>query len=172
MPKDRKVTYGRICVNYRPQKADPYRTRLTVGGDRIDYPWDKSCPTAGLQTSKILFNSVVSTKNAKFFGIDIAHFYLCTPLDRYEYMQLPIGIIPDEIIDQYNLRELENDGKVYIEIQKGMYGLPQAGILANNLLIERLDAFGYYPVEFTPGLWRHKWRPIVFSLVVDDFGVK
>jgi hypothetical protein len=53
-----------------------------------------------------------------------------------------------------------------------MYGLPQAGILANNLLIERLDAFGYYPVEFTPGLWRHKWRPIVFSLVVDDFGVK
>jgi hypothetical protein len=87
-------------------------------------------------------------------------------------MQLPINIIPDEIIMQYNLKELEHDGKVYIEIQKGMYGLPQAGILANNLLIERLDAFGYYPVEFTPGLWRHKWRPIIFSLVVDDFGVK
>ena len=104
VPNDRTVTYGRICVNYRPQKADPYRTRLAVGGDRLDYPWDKSCPTAGLQTSKILFNSVISTKNAKFFGIDIAHLYLCTPLDRYEYMQLPIGIIPDEIIDQYNLR--------------------------------------------------------------------
>ena len=41
-------------------------------------------------------------------------------------MQLPISIIPDEIIEQYNLRELEHDGKVYIEIQKGMHGLPQA----------------------------------------------
>ena len=57
-------------------------------------------------------------KNAKFFGIDIAHFYLCTPLDRYEYMQLPISVIPDEIIEQYNLQELEHDGKVYIKIKK------------------------------------------------------
>ena len=22
------------------------------------------------------------------------------------------------------------------------------------------------------GLWKHKWRPVTFSLVVDDFGVK
>ncbi|KAL7476354.1 hypothetical protein ACHAW6_002224, partial [Cyclotella cf. meneghiniana] len=36
----------------------------------------------------------------------------------------------------------------------------------------RLDADGYYQCQFTPGLWRHKWRPITFSLVVDDFGVK
>jgi hypothetical protein len=68
-------------------------------------------------------------------------------------MQFSISVIPDEIIKQYNLRELEHDGKVYIEIQKGMYSLPQAGILAHNLLIERLKEFGYYPVEFTLGLW-------------------
>ena len=53
-----------------------------------------------------------------------------------------------------------------------MYGLPQSGILANKLLVKRLDLFGYYPVEHTPGLWKHKTRPVVFSLVVDDFGVK
>ena len=41
VPKDRTVMYGRICVNYRPKKEDPYRTRLTVGGDRLDYPWEK-----------------------------------------------------------------------------------------------------------------------------------
>ena len=87
-------------------------------------------------------------------------------------MQLPLDIITDEIIETYNLRELAHDGKVYIEIRKGMYGLRQAGILANKLLVKRLETFGYYPVEFTPGLWRHKWRPIIFSLVVDDFGVK
>ena len=53
-----------------------------------------------------------------------------------------------------------------------MYGIPQAGILANKLLVKRPAHYGYYPVEFTPGLWRHRWRPVVFSLVVDDFGVK
>eukprot|EP00957_Ditylum_brightwellii_P035759 2711247-Ditylum_brightwellii.AAC.1 len=59
-----------------------------------------------------------------------------------------------------------------MEIQKGMYGLPQAGILANKLLTERLAERGYYPVQHTPGLWRHKWQPVKFALVVDDFGVK
>ena len=100
VPKGRRVTYGRIVVDYRPQKDDPHRTRLTVGGDRIDYPWDKSTPTVGLTTSKLLFNSVISTPRAKFLGIDIRHFYLCTPLDRYEYMRLPMNIIPDEIVKQ------------------------------------------------------------------------
>eukprot|EP00957_Ditylum_brightwellii_P090482 6890358-Ditylum_brightwellii.AAC.1 len=53
-----------------------------------------------------------------------------------------------------------------------MYGLPQAGILANKVLTKRLSEHGYYPVQHTPGLWRHKWRPVTFALVVDDFGVK
>jgi hypothetical protein len=53
-----------------------------------------------------------------------------------------------------------------------MYGLPQAGILANQLLVKRLAPFGYYPVTHTPGLWGHKHRHVLFSLVVDNFGVK
>ena len=28
---------------------------------------------------------------------------------------------------------------------------------------------GYYKVEHTPGLWQYKWRPISFTLVVDNF---
>eukprot|EP00957_Ditylum_brightwellii_P004105 311743-Ditylum_brightwellii.AAC.1 len=59
-----------------------------------------------------------------------------------------------------------------MEIQKGMYGLPQAGILANKLLTKRLAEHNYYPCQHTPGLWCHKWRPITFALVVDDFGIK
>ena len=53
-----------------------------------------------------------------------------------------------------------------------MYGLPQAGKLAYNQLVRKLEPHGYAPCCHTPGLWRHKWRPILFSLVVDDFGVK
>jgi hypothetical protein len=53
-----------------------------------------------------------------------------------------------------------------------MYGLKQAGLLANKLLQTRLEPFGYYPARHTPGLWLHKTRPILFTLVVDDFAVK
>jgi hypothetical protein len=53
-----------------------------------------------------------------------------------------------------------------------MYGLKQAGLLANQLLQTRLAPFGYYPARHIPGLWLHKTRPITFSLIVDDFAVK
>lgn len=53
-----------------------------------------------------------------------------------------------------------------------MYGLPQAGILANKYLEKRLNEYGYYQSQHTNGLWTHKTRPIQFVLCVDDFGVK
>ena len=52
-----------------------------------------------------------------------------------------------------------------------MYGLPQAGMLANKLLKCRLAKHGYYEVRHTTGYWRHVWCPIDFTLVVDDFGM-
>ena len=48
---------------------------------------------------------------------------------------------------------------------------PQAGMLENDLLKKRIRLASYYPISVTPGLWRHQWRPIMFALVVDDFGV-
>jgi hypothetical protein len=53
-----------------------------------------------------------------------------------------------------------------------MYGLKQAGLLANQLLQTRLAPCGYYPARHTPGIWLHKTRPISFTLIVDDFTVK
>ena len=159
-------------VDYRPQKAEPHRTRLTVGGNLINYPHNVSTKTAEIHTAKLLFNSILSTKNAKFACLDIGNFYLGTPMERYEYMFLPISVIPQEIIDQYSLKEKEHNGKIYLEIRKGMYGLPQAGILANEQLQRHLKPHGYVPCKYTPGLWRHTTRAITFSLVVDDFGIK
>ncbi len=70
--------------------------------------------------------------------LDIKNFYLNTPMARYEYVRIKIEDIPDEIIKQYNLREkTDTDGYVFIEVSKGMYGLPQAGILAQQLLEQR-----------------------------------
>jgi hypothetical protein len=121
---------------------------------------------------KNLINSVISTLGAKFLVIDINIFSLNTPLGRFEYMVINLSSIPQENIDKYYLIELSQDRKVYKEIQKGMYGLPHAGILTNELLQRNLAKAGYRPTQHTHGLWTHDTHPISFLLVVDDFGVK
>ena len=63
-------------------------------------------------------------------------------------------------------------GYIYCEIRQGMYGLPQAGQIANELLKKRLAYYGYFERPHTPGLWKHVIRPTKFTLVVDDFGIK
>jgi hypothetical protein len=94
-------------------------------------------------------------------------------LERYEYMWLQLSDMPEDVIPHYKLNKIATpEGYIYCEIQKGMYGLPQAGIIAQQLLEERLEKDGYCQSKTTPGLWMHNTRPISFSLVVDDFGVK
>ncbi|KAL7476238.1 hypothetical protein ACHAW6_002113 [Cyclotella cf. meneghiniana] len=122
--------------------------------------------------AKLLFNSVISTPGARFITMDIKDFYLNIPMERPKFMHLKYDILPLEIITKYGLAQKVLDGWVYARIEKGMYGLPQAGLLVNNFLASHLDTHGYYQCQFTPGLWRHKWRPITFSLVVDNFGIK
>jgi hypothetical protein len=91
---------------------------------------------------------------------------------RYEYMRMLLTRFREEIVTTYNLKELAVDDWVYIKIRKGMYGLKEAGLLANQLLQKRLEPFGYYTAHHKPGLWLHKTRPISFTLIVDDFAVK
>ena len=175
IPKDRRkdVTYGQFVCTIRPEKKEQHRTRFTLGGDRINYPGEVATPTAEMLVAKMLFNSVVSTKDAKFMTIDISNFYLNTPLKRPEFARLKLSDIPEEIIQEYKLRDIaDKNNNVYITAIKGMYGLPQAGLLANELLEKRLNKAGYFQSKYVPGLWSHKWRPIQFTLVVDDFGVK
>jgi hypothetical protein len=72
---------------------------------------------------------------------------------------------------QYGI-PIANDSYVYLEIRRGMYGLKEAGIIAFNQLIKKLDPHGYELMPFTPGLWRHRTKPTTFVLCVDNFGVK
>ena len=96
------MTYGRIVINYCPEKRDPNRVRLTVGSDVINCPGDYGTPTADMITVKMLLNSVMSTKGAKFMSIYIKNFYLNTPMAQYEYMRLKITELPQDFIDEYN----------------------------------------------------------------------
>ena len=87
-------------------------------------------------------------------------------------MRIPLNIIPQEIIDVHNLAKLvENQGWIYMRIEKVIYGLKQAGMMANQELVKHMAPFGYHPVQHTPGMWVHENRNTLFSLVVDDFCV-
>ena len=81
-----------------------------------------------------MWNSVISTPGALFACDDAKNFYLCTSIDRNEYMRIPIKLIPEEFIDLYDLAPKVKNGYIYMEISRGMYGLPQPGILTNKLL--------------------------------------
>jgi hypothetical protein len=176
IPEDRKKdkTYARIVCVFCDGKKDKYRTRITMGGNLVNYPGNCLTPTANLLTVKLLLNSIISTPNAKFTTLDLEDFYLMTPMKRYKYFHMKLELFPQDVIDKYNLaNKVDHNGNVlHCEVRHGMYGLPQAGIIAQELLEERLKAAGYTQSKLTLGYWKHKWRPISFTLVVDNFGIK
>ena len=149
--KRKEICHTLVVCKVRPEKDDPDRTRITIGGSRICYPGDVGTNTASLELVKILLNSVLSRKGARFSTIHLKNFYLDTPMPDPEYVRIKLSDIPEEFI-----LGQDRDGWIYFEIRRGCYGLPQSGILANNLLRKRLVAEGFYESLSTPRLWRHK----------------
>ena len=67
--------------------------------------------------------------------IDISNFYLMTPLKLHEYIRIHVRDIPDDIIIEYKLKyKTDAKGAVYIVANRGMYGLSQSRLIANELL--------------------------------------
>ena len=129
-------------------------------------------PNYDITTAKLLFNSVISTNFSRFLGLDIKDFYLNTGMDDYEYMWLPRLISPQDSIDENQIEHLFINNRILVEICKGMYDLPQAGKIAYITLIKHLQLHGYTRAGFTPSLFKHATRDTMFSLVIDNFGVK
>ena len=171
-PADRNATYLRVVAEIKEHKKERCRIRFTVGGDRLDYPGRTATPTGGLTAAKCLFNSVVSTPGSKFMSLDIKDYYLGTPMNRYEYMRIPVADILADVMKQYKLADKVHNGYVLVEIRKGMYGLAQSGYIANVRLQKHLLKYGYNTAKHTPGLFTHESNGNVFLLVVDDFGLK
>ncbi len=83
-------TYARIVIDYRPPKEDLNQVQITVGGNLIKYKGGMSLRTADLTTSKLLWNSILSTEGAQYMCLDIKNFYLTAALDYFEYMKMPL----------------------------------------------------------------------------------
>jgi hypothetical protein len=97
------VMYGQFVCTVRPKKAEPNRTRFMVGGDRINYPGKVPTQTAEMLVNRMLFNSVISTRGARFMTMDISNFYLMKPLHQPEFIRMKLRDILDKIIDEYKL---------------------------------------------------------------------
>ena len=75
-----------------------------------------------------------------------------TPMDRYEYFHMKLELFQEDIIKEYGLRDkVDSDGNVFCEVRRD--GLPQAGIIAQNLLTKRLHKAEYSQSKVTPGYW-------------------
>jgi hypothetical protein len=92
--------------------------------------------TANLTTSKLMWNSVLSTKGAKYMCLVIKIFYLTAPLNQFEYMKIPLSLFPSWAKEQYNLDRLAKNGFVYLEMHCAVWGLPQAGIFGKQVTMQ------------------------------------
>ena len=175
VPAGRDITYTSFICDKRPLKPEPFRVRVVVGGDRLTYGEDAGSPATDLLETKLLINSTISDadKGAKFLSSDLKDYFLGSPMQQPEYMKVHISKFSTDIIEQYNLQQkMDDKGYVYIKINKDMYGLKQAAILAYQRLVTVLKPYGYFPEPHSVGIWSHKTRKTKFCLCVDDFGVK
>ena len=91
---------------------------------------------------------------------------------RYEYIRLPMDVILQDIIDEYQLMNNVKNGFIVCEIWQGMWQLSQTEMVANKIIAERLTKHGQRPCEIRPSLWKHGMNPVIFFLWADAFGVK
>jgi hypothetical protein len=174
IPADRRkdITYYNPVLKEKMKEGVLVRrVRGTLGGDRINYTGEVTARTASLEVVRTLLNSVLAD-DADFMTADITDYYLNTPLLRSEYVRVGKGQISSTIVSEYNLDAYLLDGYYYFEVEKGMYGLPQSGLLAQQRLIKHLEKSEYTQSTVVPCLFSHPTNGITFVLVVDDFGVK
>jgi hypothetical protein len=138
----------------------------------ITHNKEVSVHTAEIDTAKLYWNGAISTKGAKYMCLDIKNFCLTALLKYFKYMHIPLLLFLAWTVEQHNFAKLVLDRWVHIEMQQAVWGLPQAGILANKWLQCKLAPFGYYESVNTPHLWYHESQLISFILIVNNFGIE
>ena len=118
--QDSNVTYIHIVCDIRTQKIETHRVELTVGGDKLTYDGPLSTPKEYLTTAKLHWNIVLSTPYRKYLIVDVKNFYLNNPMKKSKYYKIAIKIIPQEIIDKFDMQNKQSDGYIYVRVKKGM----------------------------------------------------
>ena len=170
------IPSGCKSTHYNPQVKEKqnndgttkYRVRGTIDGNLVNYSGPTTARTAAMPLVKLLIHSVVSD-NKSWLTLDIKDFYLGTPVDRPEFLRIPTKYIPEQIISANNLKPFLHNQHILLKVNKGIYGLPQAGLLTQKGLIKHLAQHSYHQTDATC-LFRDQSNGTDFSLGVDDFG--
>jgi hypothetical protein len=117
-----------------------------------------------------VFNSALARK-ASLCNADITDYYLGTPMERPEYLRMKRKQLSPTIIAEYDMEQYFDNNTIHFQDNKGMYGLPQAALLAQQRLVGHLAKHGYTQSDIVPCLFRHSDNGVTFVLVVDDFGI-
>ena len=133
---NKKVTYANFIFNYWPFKSQPYRVRLTVGGNQLDCEFNTGYPDPSLLETNITINSTISDVHevARFVGVNLKEYFSDSPINSPEFMYIRRKCFPGDISKQYNIDAISDaDGYLYIRIKKSMYGLKQSAVIAYNI---------------------------------------
>jgi hypothetical protein len=92
VPNDKKVTYDNFICDYRPLKSEPYRVRLTAGGDDFPYTNDAGSPA-------VIINSTISDahRGARFLCANLKDHFLASPMKTPEYMRIKYKYFPADM---------------------------------------------------------------------------
>jgi hypothetical protein len=173
VPEGQKTSYyNQVCSIKIKEGRRVARVRGTFGGEVIDYDGETTALTAALPTIKLLANDIISDPTAKALVVDIKDFYLMSDLLRPEFMWINLADMPDDIQAEFDTARYAVAGRVLMKVVKGIYGLPQAGFLAQQALAIHLAEYGYEEAADTPCLFTHPKLGTKFTLVVDDFLIK
>ena len=104
-------------MDLHTQKYDLYRTHLTVGGKLMKYPGEARTKKKDLTKAKLLANSTISTLEARFMFCDIKIF-LAPSWKLYDYIRLPINIIMEEILTEYNFIAMDKNNIFMMRLEK------------------------------------------------------
>ena len=85
------------------------------GGNLIKCPGELTTRTADITTTKLIWNIVISTKGTRYGCLDVRDFYLKIPMEKSEYMKMPLALFPEWTHKQYNLDKHALNGSVYWE---------------------------------------------------------
>lgn len=148
------------------------RVRGCVNPAQQDHTQDVAALTAALPAIKILLN-ITATEDRVWSSADIKDYYLHSQLPAAEYMRIPFKSIPTATQSQFKLHQMYAPGSkcALVRVTGAIFGLPQSGRIAQDDLIPRLAAAGYHQFAHTPMVFSNASRSVMFSLVVDDFGI-
>jgi hypothetical protein len=169
VPKGHMPTFAKLICAYRPHKSEPHWVRMPVGGNIVDYPGEVAANTSNLPVTKSIINIIIYTEDALYMNMDINNYYLGNPLGLCEYIKIAVSMVPDMIMEEYNLYDLIHNGNLYVEVLESNVGT--ASTPCQPLVHQTPHETQIQPCQAHTWPMDARYIHIKLSLVVDGFGV-